>query len=830
MKIAWLLPVVLSFLMVGSCGSEGPPGDDSGPKSSPGEGMPANPGPSAEVPSGSSGGPGVFPKSPRPAERIHAIDLSRLSHLIDPNQEIISFMTLAGLVNRSEPAIYLAASRQDPWPDWMRERGDIEEYDWVSDPYDLFAWYGARSNGLVVVDPGIAATYNVACVVAACEGLIACHPNHVSRIRRYDPSLGVVRDLRDEGFAHNGEAYTWAYEMYWSEVRHDVLAWIDTSWRPTGPRDYCVAHKVFPLWVNGYSLPWEAGTHVQAEREFAEKILAETPQNIPILGWPGISRGLGEHAGIRLWSQYGKYAVVEGDLTGLSFHSGCSPVSVDELADPAPPDFDIDRIYYATYHSEGELLWHEAPFRTAWENPSRGDIPYGWSVGLLQRELIPALLDWYWNGGRSGLPIQPADELVSAMSGLGYVFPQHYPQKARKAFLKKTRSGLASNGITTLAIHFNDAPYAEKREITGEYGRELGSSANTIFVDYAYSPGTSYGESNYLANGVPVFHALAPHFKRQGNAPGEIAGEFQQRLHDRGAPAFGEIFLMGWSSGPRTALQVRDALNSGGQDLYVPVRPDELGLLYKESGAGVELDFLDDFSAGDDHWTVASGRWRTTGGKYVQEETGPSWHVSRAGNCQWDNVAVSAALKGSRPAEEAGVAVFSRFRGLDNAYYRFELWQDATGRYARLFKKTKGRAPRLLAVAPVEAEIEQGSVLEMVVHCDSISCSLDGSEVILAVDAEPIPRGWIGVGGYGGRTLVSEVRVERSHTCVDCDGDGYGEPGDLSCDNGADWDCDDHDAGEAPGGFEGPRGSPRCSDGLDNDCDGLFDRDDPGCL
>ncbi len=53
--------------------------------------------------------------------------------------------------------------------------------------------------------------------------------------------------------------------------------------------------------------------------------------------------------------------------------------------------------------------------------------------------------------------------------------------------------------------------------------------------------------------------------------------------------------------------------------------------------------------------------------------------------------------------------------------------------------------------------------------------------------------------------------------CVDDDGDGYGNPGDASCDNGAQEDCRDDDAAINPGAAE------VCGDSVDNDCDGDID-------
>ncbi len=67
-------------------------------------------------------------------------------------------------------------------------------------------------------------------------------------------------------------------------------------------------------------------------------------------------------------------------------------------------------------------------------------------------------------------------------------------------------------------------------------------------------------------------------------------------------------------------------------------------------------------------------------------------------------------------------------------------------------------------------------------------------------------------------------------TCVDNDGDGYGNPGDPSCPNGSATDCDDNDPLVNPGATEGPYGSSTCSDNKDNNCNGKIDAADPGCF
>jgi hypothetical protein len=64
---------------------------------------------------------------------------------------------------------------------------------------------------------------------------------------------------------------------------------------------------------------------------------------------------------------------------------------------------------------------------------------------------------------------------------------------------------------------------------------------------------------------------------------------------------------------------------------------------------------------------------------------------------------------------------------------------------------------------------------------------------------------------------------------VDEDGDGYGDPASEGCPH-PQADCDDTDPAVHPGVTEGPPGDATCRDGKDNDCDLDVDTEDGGCV
>lgn len=510
--------------------------------------------------------PDIFPKSAPPAPNLLVLDVSK-----QPPDWQLLLLSLQGIVNRQQPQIYLLFNSTDAfWIDWMRQRKWIQGTRTVARPQELLARFRDKLKGVVITDPSLPATKNIATMVASVNDGIVVLPRLAKEV-----ALPVIADLRGK-WQTNVEAYRWAFDNLWSRLNHHVLACSYPD--HLGLRDYLVQHKVFIFWLPGpidgakkYSSPNE-------EVRLMEELFAQMPVNIPVMSypWAGKDVGIGEGPGVTLFAEFGKYLVGSINCSNLSVHSG---IRVAEFRQkPAPPSPPLqNKVYVSFIISDGDNLpvLTVNNFPQLWQQDVRGQFPIGWTISPSAHLLIPAVVDYYYSTAK------PTDYFLAAVSGVGYTYPDSYGQRFREPdrqrvfdeFLDQTRVYMEKSDLKDIWIMGVSRP-----ELIRRYAERV-PFLQSIFPDYGRRV-ASYEDATYpTARNVPVFHALTG-WREEDTREGRVARMIAEvrSITPKERPAFLHLFVWNWGF---DLPMLRDVLR-GLDDEYVAVRPDHLAALYRQ--------------------------------------------------------------------------------------------------------------------------------------------------------------------------------------------------------------------------------------------------------
>ncbi len=350
---------------------------------------------------------GPFPRTPDDLpERLLVCDATKL-----PDETYRWVVALEGIVNRKGPRVYLinkVAHEPGIWVDeqwlaYMKQRGYTGEEERLADPEELVRRFRDEIAGLVVFDPELPGSINASWMLA---GLKNCLPVSPETAASLGPRLGlrVVMDLRGM-WKRNVEAYRYVYDRYWDQMCHHVLAWQFPPSRRFCTQDYLVEFKVFQFWVSNPD-DKEKGGDPKAEMAFAHEILANTPANIPMMGWVGGDDPkyvwLTEYTFSHLVSEYGKF-IPGSDLDcNISVHSAFRPdgglFRQKSRRQPSAVKLENDKAYVSFSIMEGidALNYWQGYQRKMWADPQRGQAPMGFGMNPMLNDVMPLVQQYYY--------------------------------------------------------------------------------------------------------------------------------------------------------------------------------------------------------------------------------------------------------------------------------------------------------------------------------------------------------------------------------------------------------------------------------------------------
>ena len=310
---------------------------------------------------------------------------------------------LQGIVNRHQPSLYLLHPTNPPgmdaiWLEELQRRGYTGTPATMNDPPAVIARYRESIQGVVVWDPNLPATQNVAWALAGLRDALPASPESAAR-----SGLPIVEDLRGR-WTRNVDAYRYVWTTYRKRLSSHLLAWEYPLADALQSRDVQVQHRVFPVWVSAYG-DEEVGADPPAEMEFVEEVLAALPGNVPVMGWPMHgTRGVEEYTAVRLLSEYGKWVPGTSFTCNGSVHSAVQPdASVFQQQDPPAGDaepFSLDnsKLYLSlNILDSGDAHWYWQHYqRRVWDDPKRGEVPTGYGMNVTLVDALPVVAQWYY--------------------------------------------------------------------------------------------------------------------------------------------------------------------------------------------------------------------------------------------------------------------------------------------------------------------------------------------------------------------------------------------------------------------------------------------------
>jgi hypothetical protein len=517
--------------------------------------------------------PGLFPRTPAPAHELAVLDLRGKSQ-----EEQFLAVVLQGLVNRRQPRIYTQAgvfagntNVTEFWLENLRRRGYTTRP--AASVASLVKEYRDCWKGAVLypaefwTDPSKVPIMNVVTALCAVRDLLPVTPAQNAALR-----LPVSFDAT-AAWGSVREAHVWALRELWPKCNHHVLAYHHPH--EVGVCDYLVAFRIFPI-ATYTTMP-------DATDDLFEKLLRETPPNIPVMGcWgrygeqPPLAYIESELVG--LTSQWGKIFVVSQWMANLTVHSGV-PVRPEELRQRPDPPMTLDKgkIYVCLDVSDGDNLQYiySSFFGSRWwGDPARGKVNLGWSIGPGAVDLMPDVMAYYYHTAT------PADGFLCAVSGAGYCWVDEFAMRFGP------RAGEVFDGFLDLSATMMQRadmrvvnPFRGTREKFEEYARRM-PNLGGILADYGRGPQLSYPEADYTVGGgrVPVFRVLSCN-GGEGDVVADTIREIRQVTPAGVRPAFLHVFAINWWNNPTGLAQVMEALGSG----YVACTPNQFVDLWRQS-------------------------------------------------------------------------------------------------------------------------------------------------------------------------------------------------------------------------------------------------------
>jgi hypothetical protein len=481
----------------------------------------------------------------------------------------LSIATLVGLVNRPQPRIYLIDREHDAF--WLKEAlssipQTLSSLTQVAILHDLLTKYRSLVQGLIIYDPALIDTANIATMLAAQRNGIAVTPDQAHDLQQYN--LSILTDLRTYKWSNRLQAYRWAKENLRSGASPRLVAGMDPK-IALGIRPFLVATRTFIYWLDPLGFLPDPRVGLLSERCLMQQIMQSyTPGTAGHFGW-----FIQEGAGVSITS------CAAMPVFATDFYSNLEVWGSAHNSQPALPVIqqivstpDPGKIYVSFTMSEGDNLQYiQERLLQLWQDPNRGILPIGWPIPAALLEAAPTLLDYY------ARTATPADEFLAGPSGVGYMYPTNWPDAQLSSFLAHTGRLMQSMNLATLEVldsnFTQDISLALRALLKGSGMALIDKKIQQRYAEELRPAGiqgilSGGGQKNVSWNtfsGVPVYQNLGI-----ASSVDEALSMIKEGVENyKGRPALLNLYVLAWKMTPSDLKQVATKLG-GGYEIVTP--------------------------------------------------------------------------------------------------------------------------------------------------------------------------------------------------------------------------------------------------------------------
>ena len=301
----------------------------------------------------------------------------------------LSATTMAGLINRPLPKVYLITSNEEVF--WLKEAlGSIPQEtstatgDTVLEA--LLISFRDAIEGMIIYDPSFIDSINIATTMAGQSGGIVVSPIQAQDFQQAH-KLPILADLRTYNWKCRLRAYDWARQNLLPNSSSRIVAGLDPN-NAAGLRSLLVATNTFVYYLDSRNFLPDLTYGFQSERGLMQAIFKEYPPGAVHLGW-----FIDEGSGVSLTSDAAIEVLASDYFYNLEVWTSKQPAAAIARVTPlaqAIPSLTPNQVAISFTISDGDNLQYiQHRMLRLWGDPARGSFPLGWTISPVLIQAAP---------------------------------------------------------------------------------------------------------------------------------------------------------------------------------------------------------------------------------------------------------------------------------------------------------------------------------------------------------------------------------------------------------------------------------------------------------